>query len=322
MPTTRLGAQPATYRPVRRSAVGLLALALALILVILIPGVSRAAAPQAAPPAAELEGAPWRLVSYAASGGRLLPVLPGTEVTATFQGGQVNGSAGCNQYNAGYQLAPAAGLIRFTPAAATQRFCPDPPGVMQQEAAYLQNLERVARYTLAGDDLTLRDAAGAVLLSYTPQPQAPLVGTDWVAESYNNGQEAVVSVVAGTEITARFAAGGLAGSAGCNPYLAGYTAAGTALTITLPVSTRRACPDPPGVMQQEAAYLAALPTAARYRIEGDRLTLERDDGARVATYTARGAGGERLPTGLPRTGSAPGTASGTEPVAHPAQPDA
>jgi hypothetical protein len=62
-------------------------------------------------------------------------------------------------------------------------------------------------------------------------------------------------------------------------------------------------------MEQEAAYLAALPTTARYRIEGDRLTLERDDGARVAGYTARAARGA---AGLPRTGSEPGPAAHLE----------
>src|SRR5262249_51254087 len=137
-------------------------------------------------------------------------------------------------------------------------------------------------------------------------------------ESYNSGRGAVVSLVAGTEITARFAPAGLAGTAGCNPYLAGYTADGAALTITPPVSTRRACAEPPGVMEQEAAYLAALPTTARYRTGGDRLTLEQDDGARVATYTARAARG---PAGLPRTGTEPGSGTAPGPAAHPAQLD-
>jgi heat shock protein HslJ len=305
MPTTTpvpSAAARATLARVARRAVAPLA-ALALV-VGAVAGALGGAAPPAA--AAALEGAPWRLVSSAGPGGRLRPVLPGTEITATFQGGQVSGSAGCNSYTAGYVL--AGSVLRVAPAAATQAFCPDPPGVMDQEAAYLQALGRVARYDLTGDDLTLRDAAGAVLLAYVPQPQAPLTGTDWVADGYNNGQGAVVSLVAGTEITARFTAVGLSGSAGCNPYLAGATAAGRALTITTPVSTRRACADPPGVMEQEAAYLAALPTTARYRIEGDRLTLERDDGARVASYRARAVG---VPTGLPRTGTEPG--SGTEP---------
>jgi hypothetical protein len=42
-------------------------------------------------------------------------------------------------------------------------------------------------------------------------------------------------------------------------------------------------------MEQEGAYRAALQTAARYRVEGAQLRLERDDGAWAATYGARDA---------------------------------
>jgi hypothetical protein len=65
-------------------------------------------------------------------------------------------------------------------------------------------------------------------------------------------------------------------------------------------------------MEQEAAYLTALPTTDRYRIEGDRLSLETAAGSRVATYRARdegagppGAGPGPGPGGLPRTGAGP-----------------
>jgi heat shock protein HslJ len=187
---------------------------------------------------------------------------------------------------------------------------------MEQETAYLRSLERVGRYTLVGDELTLRDAGGGALLVFQPQPQTPLEGTLWSVESYNNGRGGLQSLAAGTEITARFESGRLSGSAGCNTYTAGFTlgGAGGALTITPPASTRMFCASPPGVMEQEAAYLAALPTAVRYRIEGERLALETADGARVATYTARsapgpagGAPGAGPPAvGLPRTGAGPG----------------
>jgi heat shock protein HslJ len=250
---------------------------------------------QGAPrPAASLEGMPWLAVFYAGPEGRLRPVLLDTEVTATFQGGRVSGSAGCNTYTAGYQLAQdTAGIIRLEPAATTLRACAEPAGVMEQEGAYLRALERVGRYAVEADRLLLRASDGTVLLLYVPQPQRSLEGTDWVALDYNNGRGGVVSILTGTELTARFEGGQLSGSAGCNTYTAGYTlgpAAG-ALHIDQPASTRIFCAEPAGVMEQEAAYLAALPTATRYLIEGDRLTLQRQDGTdttRVATYAARG----------------------------------
>jgi heat shock protein HslJ len=162
---------------------------------------------------------------------------------------------------------------------------------MEQEGAYLRALERVGRFHLVGERLVLQAADWSPLALYVPQPQSSLEGTEWVALNYNNGRGAVVSILAGSEITARFAEGLLSGSAGCNQYNAGYTlgpAAG-ALSITPAASTRVFCAEPAGVMDQEAAYLATLPAAARYRIEGAQLILERGDGARVATYSARPA---------------------------------
>jgi heat shock protein HslJ len=99
----------------------------------------------------------------------------------------------------------------------------------------------------------------------------------------------VVTVIVGTEITARFESGRLTGSAGCNMYTAAYTVGGNALTISPAASTRRACSAPAGIMEQEATYLAALTTTAAYRIEGDRLILETADGARVASFLAAAA---------------------------------
>ena len=150
---------------------------------------------------------------------------------------------------------------------------------MEQEAAYLAALQRTARFDVAPDALVLRDDTGGVLLRFAPQPQTPLEGTTWSAQAYNNGRGGVVSLIAGTEITARFEAGRVGGSAGCNTYTASYTLNGSAIEIGPAISTRMACQSPPGRMEQEAAYLAALQTARVYRIEGSRLTLETADGA-------------------------------------------
>jgi hypothetical protein len=46
------------------------------------------------------------------------------------------------------------------------------------------------------------------------------------------------------------------------------------------------CGEPEGVMDQEAQYLAALPTAARYSVSGPRLELRTADGALAASFQA------------------------------------
>jgi heat shock protein HslJ len=247
----------------------------------------------AAPVAAQstLEGTPWLAVFTAGTGNRLVPVLLNTEVTATFQGGRVSGSAGCNTYTAGYTLDdPAPGALRISQAAGTQMFCVDPPGVMDQEAAYLAALQRTGRYSIAGNLLLLQSAGGLVLTVYVPRPQRSLEGTSWTVINFNNTQ-AVTSPILGTELTADFAGGRLSGSAGCNRYTAGYTvtAGSDALSIGPAAATRILCTEPPGIMEQEAAFLAALPTVQTYRFEGGNLLLERDGGIRVATLAPAGA---------------------------------
>src|SRR3954454_15350778 len=74
--------------------------------------------------AATLQGAPWRLASYPGPDGQMRPVVPGSEITATFQTGRMSGSGGCNSSTAGFALAQdTTGVIRISPAASTQRFC-------------------------------------------------------------------------------------------------------------------------------------------------------------------------------------------------------
>ena len=91
--------------------------------------------------------------------------------------------------------------------------------------------------------------------------------------NYNNGREAVVGLLEGTEITLNFDETDLNGNAGCNNYFAGYAVKGKHILIDPPGSTMMFCEAPEGVMAQEAAYLAALESAATFRIEGDQLWL-------------------------------------------------
>jgi heat shock protein HslJ len=112
-----------------------------------------------------------------------------------------------------------------------------------------------------------------------PQPPPvvvvdPLAGTRWNVTNFNNGAGAVVGVIDGTQITLAFESGGrVSGQAGCNTYSAGYQASGSTLSVTMPAATKLFCDSPEGVMQQEQQYLAALQSAATFRISGDRLEV-------------------------------------------------
>lgn len=157
---------------------------------------------------------------------------------------------------------------------------------MTQEGAVLTNLGRVTTYALEEGQLRLLDAAGQTLLVFAQQKSASLTGVTWQATNYNNGKQAVVNVLADTQITALFGEdGSLAGSAGCNNYRATYTVQGNQITISAGAMTRKLCNSPAGVMEQETAYGQALTTAATYTIQGNILELRTADGALVARYT-------------------------------------
>ena len=108
---------------------------------------------------------------------------------------------------------------------------------------------------------------------------------EWNATAIQTGV-ALASPLPGTEITATFADDGtLTGSAGCNSYTTTYTTERGKIEIAPPAATEKACAAPDGVMEQEAAYLAALPTAVSYRVDGGSLALLSADGTYVASYS-------------------------------------
>jgi heat shock protein HslJ len=78
-----------------------------------------------------------------------------------------------------------------------------------------------------------------------------------------------------SEITAEFADGEVAGSAGCNTYTGTYASTRAAGKNTIRIgplaSTMMACDEP--VMDQERLYLAALEAATEYTIEGFTLSI-------------------------------------------------
>jgi len=225
----------------------------------------------------QLTGKVWRLTSL---GGN--KPLAGTSITLELGAdGKMSGSSGCNSYGGTY----TAGRHTFKVAptlVSTQMACAAP--VMTQETAYVHALLAARAYTVRGGALALRSAGGRQLLSFAVQSQA-LAGTSWKVVSYNDGK-ALVSVLAKTELTAAFGKNGkLTGSSGCNRYDAAYTAKAPHIELGPIASTRMACGDPAGVMEQESAYLAALGAASTYRIEGPRLELRNAKGASVVSLT-------------------------------------
>ena len=102
-------------------------------------------------------------------------------------------------------------------------------------------------------------------------------------------------LIESTEITLNFEKEFLGGSMGCNQYGGGrdsgrYIATGDG-TLTIPgpfAVTVQLCSTPGGIMEQEAAYIEALRSAASYRVAGDRLELENAAGDTILVFTRKG----------------------------------
>lgn len=228
-----------------------------------------------------LEGPTWRLAAVIHADGEIQTVPHGVEATATFAAGAVSGSGGCNRFTAGYTV--KGDRLTIERGASTMMACPEPQATV--EKAFMAALESAKTYRIENDRLAWLDAEGREIAAFKPLEHAALTDITWRATFYNNGRGAAVSVLDGSTITATFGADGrVSGSAGCNRYHAAYVVEGSSITIQAPATTRMACSEPEGVMQQEQEYLNALPTAANYAIHGEQLELRTAEGALVASF--------------------------------------
>ena len=133
--------------------------------------------------------------------------------------------------------------------------------------------------------------ASVALVSAAPSPatrvaQSPsdLEGVRWLLVSYQDKAGDLADALADAPATAEFAAGKVAGSAGCNNYTAAYEVKGDSMTIGQAASTMMMCPAP--IMEQETAFLAHLQAVAQYAIDGGQLTLFDDLGAPLLVFNA------------------------------------
>jgi heat shock protein HslJ len=240
-----------------------------------------------APPQASLSGITWYLISLR-SGGAAGNVLPGTEITAYFNGvGTVTGSAGCNQYTASYSGA-LDNLAIGTPAT-TKMNCPSPPGTMSQESLYLTTFQGASSFRIEGDILTIMDSNGKAILAYSRIPPgmltpAPLTGTTWYLNSFIDATGNIWTPGPMYPLSLQLANDGkLNGNAGCNNYFGSYTLSGSTISIGTLGTTVMFCGEP-GVMDLESTYLGVLPLMNLYQVSGNELTLSDGTGKITMIY--------------------------------------
>jgi heat shock protein HslJ len=226
----------------------------------------------------------WDLTLYA-SDGALRELPAGLTTEATFASDRVSGRAAVNTYRGAFQADGAEGELSVGPLASTQ--IGGPPEALAAETDYLKALESAATFSSDGERLTIADASGETVLTYEAS-DATIVGA-WQVTGYNNGKEAVVSLAAGSEITAVFGEDlTLTGDSGVNTYRTTYettpgSGGATGIAIAPPASTLKA--GPPELMEQEQRYLRALESAATYTIQAGRLELRDGSDAIAVTLT-------------------------------------
>ncbi len=224
-----------------------------------------------------LEGTPWELTTLNNGENAMVSALPDTYVTANFNDGEINGSAGCNNYFGSYEA--TEDTISIGPLASTMMLCPDP--INEQERLFLAALESAATYQIIVNRLELISEDGALAAMFHAAEPVELSGTSWNVTGYNNGRGGVTSVIIGTELDVNFDEESVSGLAGCNNYNGGYEVDGENISFGPLATTRKFCSDPEGTMEQETEFLAALEGATRFEIQGDRMDMYFEDGARA-----------------------------------------
>ena len=229
--------------------------------------------------APQLVGTVWRWdQTLMNNDDRFVPENPDNYTVQFLEDGTVSIQADCNQVGGTYTVDGSSITIETGPT--TLVLCP--PGSLGDQ--FVKDLNAAAIYFFQDQNLFIDLMFDSGTMRFSAE-SAELAGTSWIVTGYNNGKEAVVSVIIGTEMTASFGEDGqLTGSAGCNDYFAPYTVDGDSISIGPVGSTQKACDQPEGIMEQEQQYLAALGTAATYSIRGGRLDLRTADGARAAAF--------------------------------------
>lgn len=116
--------------------------------------------------------------------------------------------------------------------------------------------------------------------------QAKLSDVTWKLTSFRNDQGQVVNAFPGVETSMKFEADSVSGKAGCNSYSAKVKTSGESITFSEAISTLMACETPQGAMEQESAFLRALPGAAKFKISGSTLEIYDTNGALLLSFNA------------------------------------
>ena len=117
-----------------------------------------------------LEGMLWQAAGINNGRGGVVSTATTRLATARFEDGTISGHAGCNTFNASYEITDDR--ISIGPAMTTRMHCAEPDGIMDQEQEYLAALSRAQVYELTDNALKLRDENGSLQVNYVAGDKA------------------------------------------------------------------------------------------------------------------------------------------------------
>jgi heat shock protein HslJ len=211
-----------------------------------------------------------------------LPVIEDTRLTVNFGIDRYAGNGGCNWFLGVYEV--QGETMRFMTPAQTRIYC-EPDALMQQEGTFMSTLWNIIAYEKEGEKLLGYTTGDQLLLTLVPAEPVVFEGTTWTMrfQDYESGPN---SFIPETEVTAEFNAGELTGSGGCNTYSTTYTLDGQDFEVAEVVSTRVACAEPEGVMEQETRFLENLQAARKLFQTGGLIQLVNAEGETIVILGA------------------------------------
>ncbi len=218
----------------------------------------------------------WRLDGYG-NPVALTAVINGTRITLKWNDtvDVISGNAGCNSYGGKARIHD--GMLNVSDLYNTAMACLT-PGVMEQEAKYLDLLGKATSWNVENGKLVITAEYGEALVfskdENVPAPLTNLANTKWKLTTIVSG-EVASSILAGTTVTLNFneTATSAGGTGGVNAYGSDCRINGTVISISNIFSTKMFKDDPPGLQAQENKYFELLGKAVSFKATTAQLTV-------------------------------------------------
>ena len=235
---------------------------------------------------AGLIGTSWRVAEEDEGGGARAPTL------AFLSDYIAAGLTACRTYVVHFRVDDERLSFPAISMTGTAKGCSEQ--LLEQEGSYMDQLSLSDDYsveeTADGKLFRIRTRNGKVLV-YEPLPlSSTIADMRWTLTTFIEPRETktgqtqrsrATDVIPETDVTIEFREDGVSGSAGCNKYGAPVSIDGEEIVVGGAMVTRAWCGDPAGLMEQERLYLDILSRARVYRIFGDQLALQTDEGEQL-----------------------------------------